>query len=106
MMLRDSRIHSRGAVKKLDNITRHTQLGDWMLLYFLSKNMEVGVWAELISELHILLKDSNGRSEGGHTGKKRQQTDQPVQADHIRQRDPSSQSLYSYTSSVRRQTSM
>lgn len=109
MMLRDSRLHSRGVVRKLENITRQTQLGDWQLLYFLSKNMEVTVWSELITELHILLKDSSsGRSESSHTSRKRQHTTEadPDPVDHIRQRDLSNQSLYSYTSSVKRQTAM
>merc|ERR1719495_989367 len=113
MMLRDSRIQSRGIVRKLENISRQTQLGDWMLLYFLSKNMETPVWSELISELHIALKSSKGKCDdrdGRHLKKDalKYHPEDGVDSDtdQVRQRELSNQSIYSSSSSVRRQTSM
>lgn len=63
MLLRSRGPQGQGTSTKLEEISRHLQVGDWMLLYQLSRNMESIVWGELVSELHILIKDANHNSD-------------------------------------------
>ncbi len=41
----------------LDDIGNEMEVGDWKLLYLLSKNMEPIVFGEFLRELHTVLKE-------------------------------------------------
>ena len=43
----------------LDEIGKKCEVGDWKILYLLSKNMEPMVFGEFIRELFNALKDTN-----------------------------------------------
>jgi len=65
MMIRSGGAHAvrTHTLKKLDDISRYLQVGDWFLLYTLSRNLDPVVWSELVAELHQILKE--GRKSGG-----------------------------------------
>jgi len=63
LLLRNGGAQKHGTLRKLDDISRHTQVGDWFLLYALSRNLDSSTWGELVTEIHILIKDSNHNTE-------------------------------------------
>jgi len=71
-MLRSNGSQRSGTLQKLEDICRLLQFGDWMILYQLSRNMEGVVWAEFISELHIVLKAGNDNNDNSSTVPRRQ----------------------------------
>ena len=54
----------------LDDMGQHFEVGDWKLLYLLSKNMEPLVFGEFLRELHReLKKDRNANESNGSPSK-------------------------------------
>jgi hypothetical protein len=54
----------------LEEISRHFELGDWKLLYILSRNMEPLVFGEFVRELFKAMKDANDNANAANAASK------------------------------------
>ena len=57
MVLRNNCLHHSSS-GDLDEMGRHFELGDWKLLYILSRNMEPLVFGEFLRELYQAIQDA------------------------------------------------
>ena len=60
MILRSRSLHQSDL--PLEEMGKHFELGDWKLLYILSRNMEPLVFGEFIRELYKVLKEIRGKN--------------------------------------------
>lgn len=61
MMLRNQSLYQQDL--PFDEMGKHFELGDWKLLYILSRNMEPLVFGEFVKELYKAMKDANSNAE-------------------------------------------
>ena len=60
MILRSRSLHQSDL--PLEEMGKHFELGDWKLLYILSRNMEPLVFGEFIRELYKAIKEARGKN--------------------------------------------